>query len=339
MTTAAMTTDNKTTDTMKENHYPHMLAPLDLGFTQLPNRVLMGSMHTGLEEEKGGFDKLAAFYEERAKGGVGLIVTGGVSPNIRGSLAPMGGQMSRWWHVLKHRKITRALKPYDTKICLQLLHAGRYAYHPFSVGPSKIKAPINPFTPSEMSRRQIKQTVSDFAKSSLLAKKAGYDGVEIMGSEGYLINQFICSRTNKRTDEWGGTFNNRSRIAVDIVTQVRELVGKEFIIIYRLSMLDLVEGGNSWDEVVQLAKRIEQAGATLINTGIGWHEARVPTIVTSVPRAAFTWVTKKLKGEVSIPLITTNRINMPETAEQVLANGDADMVSMARPFLADPDLV
>ena len=339
MTTEAMTTDNKTIDTMNENQYPHMLAPLDLGFTQLQNRVLMGSMHTGLEEEKGGFEKLAAFYEERAKGGVGLIVTGGVSPNIRGRLAPLGGQMTRWWHVLKHRKITNALKPYDTKICLQLLHAGRYAYHPFSVGPSKVKAPINPFTPSEMSRRQIKQTVTDYAKSSLLAKKAGYDGVEIMGSEGYLINQFICSRTNKRTDEWGGTFNNRSRIAVDTVTKVRELVGKEFIIIYRLSMLDLVEGGNSWDEVVQLAKRIEQAGATLINTGIGWHEARVPTIVTSVPRAAFTWVTKKLKGEVSIPLITTNRINMPETAEQVLANGDADMVSMARPFLADPDLV
>jgi 2,4-dienoyl-CoA reductase (NADPH2) len=328
-----------TTSNMNKNHYPHMLAPLDLGFTQLKNRVLMGSMHTGLEEEKGGFDKLAAFYEERAKGGVGLIVTGGVSPNLRGRLAPMGSQMSRWWHVKKHRKITSRIKPYDTKICLQLLHAGRYGYHPLSVGPSKIKSPITPFTPSEMSTRQVKATIQSFAKSSKLAQQAEYDGVEIMGSEGYLINQFICSRTNKRTDQYGGTFNNRSRIAVDIVSKVRETVGPNFIIIYRLSMIDLVEGGNSWDEVVQLAKRIEQAGATLINTGIGWHEARVPTIVTSVPRAAFTWVTKKLKGEVSIPLITTNRINMPEVAEEVLANGDADMVSMARPFLADPELV
>ncbi|MFT4928743.1 MAG: 2,4-dienoyl-CoA reductase (NADPH2) [Phenylobacterium sp.] len=320
-------------------YYPNMLAPLDLGFTQLSNRVLMGSMHTGLEEEKGGFEKLAAFYEERAKGGVGLIVTGGVSPNIRGRLAPMGSQMNRWWHVKKHRKITDRIKPYDTKICLQLLHAGRYGYHPFSVGPSKLKSPITPFTPSEMSGRQIKSTIEDYAKASKLAKMAGYDGVEIMGSEGYLINQFICTRTNKRTDKWGGTFNNRARLAVEVVSQVREKVGPEFIIIYRLSMIDLVENGNSWEEVVQLAKRIEQAGATLINTGIGWHEARVPTIATSVPRAAFTWVTKKLKGEVSIPLITTNRINTPEVAEKVLADGDADMVSMARPFLADPELV
>jgi 2,4-dienoyl-CoA reductase (NADPH2) len=324
---------------MSNNNYPNMLAPLDLGFTQLANRVLMGSMHTGLEEEKGGFEKLGAFYEERAKGGVGLIVTGGVSPNIRGRLAPTGSQMNRWWHVKKHRKITDKIKPYDTKICLQLLHAGRYGYHPFSVAPSKIKSPITPFTPSEMSSRAVKSTIEDYAKSAKLAQAAGYDGIEIMGSEGYLINQFICSHTNKRTDQWGGSFNNRSRFAVDIVSQVREKVGAEFIIIYRLSMIDLVDNGNSWEEVVQLAKRIEQAGATLINTGIGWHEARVPTIATSVPRAAFTWVTKKLKGEVSIPLITTNRINTPEVAEKVLADGDADMVSMARPFLADPDFV
>lgn len=324
---------------MNNTEYPNLLAPLDLGFTQLSNRVLMGSMHTGLEEEKGGFEKLGAFYEERAKGGVGLIVTGGVSPNLRGRLSPMGSQINRWWHVQKHKKITDRIKPYDTKICLQLLHAGRYGYHPFSVGPSKIKSPITPFTPSAMSRRQIKATVNDYAKAANLSKKAGYDGVEIMGSEGYLLNQFICSRTNKRTDQYGGTFKNRSRIAVETVAKVRELVGEEFIIIYRLSMIDLVEGGNSWEEVVQLAKLIEKAGATLINTGIGWHEARIPTIVTSVPRAAFTWVTKKLKSEVNIPLITTNRINMPDVAEKVLAEGDADMVSMARPFLADPELV
>lgn len=324
---------------MNNTPYPHLLEPLDLGFTTLKNRVLMGSMHTGLEEEKGGFDKLAAFYEARAKGGVGLIVTGGVSPNFRGRLDPFGCQMSHFWHLAKHKKITSRIKQYDTKICLQLLHAGRYAYHPFSVGPSKIKAPINPFTPKQMSVGQIKSTVRDYAKAAKLAKKAGYDGIEIMGSEGYLLNQFICPRTNKRTDRYGGTFNNRARFAIDTVQKVRETVGPEFIIIYRLSMLDLVEGGNTWDEVVQLAKRIELAGATLINTGIGWHEARVPTIVTSVPRAAFTWVTKKLRTEVSIPLITTNRINMPDVAEQVLARGDADMVSMARPFLADPELV
>lgn len=324
---------------MNKTEYPNMLAPLDLGFTQLSNRVLMGSMHTGLEEEKDGFEKLGVFYEERAKGGVGLIVTGGVSPNLRGRLTPMGSQMNRWWHIKKHRKITDKIKPYDTKICLQLLHAGRYGYHPFSVAPSKIKSPITPFTPSKMSHRQIKGTIADYAKAAKLAQKAGYDGVEIMGSEGYLLNQFICNRTNKREDQWGGTFKNRARIAVDTVAKVREAAGESFIIIYRLSMIDLVEGGNSWEEVVQLAKMIENAGATLINTGIGWHEARVPTIVTSVPRAAFTWVTRKLKDEVSIPLITTNRINMPDVAEKVLAQGDADMVSMARPFLADPELV
>ena len=277
MTTKTMT--EAATDTA----YPNLLSPLDLGFTTLSNRVLMGSMHTGLEEEKGGFEKLAAFYEERAKGGVGIIVTGGVSPNLRGRLSPMGSQFNRWWHIKKHRKITDRLKPYDTKICLQLLHAGRYGYHPFNVAPSKIKSPITPFAPSELSTRQVKATVDDYGKSAKMAKAAGYDGVEIMGSEGYLINQFICPRTNKRTDQYGGTFNNRCRLAVDTVAKVREMVGEDFIIIYRLSMIDLVEGGNTWDEVVQLAKRIEQAGATIINTGIGWHEARVPTIVTSVP--------------------------------------------------------
>ncbi len=319
--------------------YSHLLAPLDLGFTTLANRTLMGSMHTGLEEEKQGFEKLAAFYEARAKGGVGLIVTGGISPNARGRLAPFGCELSKFWHVNKHKAITTAVHKYDTKICVQLLHAGRYAYHPFSVAPSKIKSPINPFTPSAMSVRQIKGTIKDFAHSANLAAKAGYDGVEIMGSEGYLINQFSCIKTNKRTDDWGGSIENRMRLAVDIVKAVRAKVGEKFIIIYRLSMLDLVEGGNSWQDVVTMGKAIEAAGATLINTGIGWHEARVPTIATSVPRAAFTWITKKMKAEVSIPLVTTNRINTPEVAEDVLANGDADMVSMARPFLADENFV
>ena len=319
--------------------YPNLLAPLDLGFTQIANRSLMGSMHTGLEEEKDGFNKLAAFYEARAKGGVGLIVTGGISPNTRGRLAPFAGEMSKFWHVKKHRLITDAVHKYDTKICLQMLHAGRYSYHPFSVAPSKIKSPINPFTPSALSSRQIRGTIKDFAYSASLAAKAGYDGVEIMGSEGYLINQFSCAKTNKRTDEWGGPIENRMRLATETVKAVREKVGEKFIIIFRLSMLDFVEGGNSWDEVVQMGKAIEAAGATLINTGIGWHEARVPTIATSVPRAAFTWITQRMKAELSIPLVTTNRINTPEVAEQVLADGHADMVSMARPFLADENFV
>mgnify|MGYP000712819938 CR=1 FL=1 len=319
--------------------YPHLLAPLDLGFTTLANRTLMGSMHTGLEEEKHGFEKLAAFYEARAKGGVGLIVTGGISPNARGRLAPLGCELSKFWHVNKHKVITDAVHKYDTKICVQLLHAGRYSYHPFSVSASKIKSPINPFTPSAMSVRQIRSTIKDFAHSSKLAAKAGYDGVEIMGSEGYLINQFSCVKVNKRNDEWGGPIENRMRLAVEIVKSVREKVGEKFIIIFRLSMLDLVEGGNSWQDIVTMGKAIEAAGATLINTGIGWHEARVPTIATSVPRAAFTWVTEKMKSELSIPLVTTNRINAPEVAEEVLANGHADMVSMARPFLADENFV
>ncbi|MCW8833417.1 MAG: NADPH-dependent 2,4-dienoyl-CoA reductase, partial [Colwellia sp.] len=279
------------------------------------------------------------FYEERAKGGVGLIVTGGVSPNKRGRIAPFGSELSHFWHVNKHKQVTEAVHKYPTKICLQLLHTGRYAYHPFSVAPSKVKSPITPFTPKAMSVRQIQGTIKDYAHSSSLAAKAGYDGVEIMGSEGYLINQFACIRTNQRDDEWGGSIENRMRLAIETIKAVRAKVGENFIIIFRLSMLDLVEGGNSWDEVVTMAKAVEKAGATLINTGIGWHEARVPTIVTSVPRAAFTWVTERMKKEVSIPLVTTNRINTPEVAEQVLASGQADMVSMARPFLADADFV
>jgi len=327
------------TDNTKNAVYPHLLAPLDLGFTTIKNRVLMGSMHTGLEEEKKGFEKLAAFYQARAKGGVGLIVTGGISPNTRGRLAPFGSELSKFWHVKKHRIITDAVHKSDGKICVQLLHAGRYSYHPFSVSASKVKSAINPFTPSELSVRQIRSTIKDFAYATKLAAKSGYDGVEIMGSEGYLLNQFACSRVNQRTDEWGGCIENRMRLAVETVKAVRNQVGEKFIIIFRLSMLDLVEGGNTWEEVVLMAKAIEAAGATLINTGIGWHEARVPTISTSVPRAAFTWITERMKQEVSIPLITTNRINTPEVAEKVLADGQADMVSMARPFLADADFV
>jgi len=319
--------------------YKHLLTPLDLGFTTLTNRVIMGSMHTGLEEEKHGFDKLAAFYEARAKGGVGLIVTGGISPNIRGRLTPLGSELSKFWHVNKHKKITTAVHQYNTKICVQLLHAGRYAYHPFSVSASKVKSVINPFTPAKMSVRQIKNTIKNYAHSTKLAQKAGYDGVEIMGSEGYLLNQFSCVRVNKRTDEWGGCIENRMRFAVETVKAVREKVGQKFIIIFRLSMLDLVEGGNSWEDVVTMAKAIEQAGASIINTGIGWHEARIPTISTSVPRAAFTWITQRMKQEVTLPLITSNRINTPKVAEEILANGHADMVSMARPFLADADFV
>ncbi|GLP97934.1 FAD-dependent oxidoreductase [Paraferrimonas sedimenticola] len=319
--------------------YQHLLEQLDLGFTQLSNRVLMGSMHTGLEEEKGGFEKLAAFYAERAKGGVGLIVTGGISPNFRGRLAPDACQLSFPWQVSKHRKITQAVHRYDTKICMQILHAGRYGYHPFSQAPSKIKAPISPFKPSAMSSRQVRGTIKDYANCAALAKKAGYDGVEVMGSEGYLINQFLCERTNHRSDEWGGEFNQRAQFAVQIVKAIRAKVGSDFIIIFRLSMLDLVDKGSSWDEVVALAKWLEEAGVSIINTGIGWHEARIPTIATSVPRAAFAWVTERLKGEVKVPLIATNRINTPEVAEKVIASGQADMVSMARPFLADADFV
>jgi len=319
--------------------YPHIFQPLDLGFTTLKNRILMGSMHTGLEEEKNGIDRIAAYYAERAKGGVGLIVTGGIAPNIQGWTGPFAARMSRKKHAKHHQKITKAVHEAGGKICMQILHAGRYGYHPFNVAPSKIKAPINRFTPFKLKESGIQRTIKDFVRSAKLSKIAGYDGVEIMGSEGYLINQFIAKRTNKRTDKWGGDYENRMRFPIELVKQTRKAVGDKFIIIYRLSMLDLVEQGSSWEEIVQLAKAIEKAGATIINTGIGWHEARIPTISTSVPRAAFTWVTKKMKAEINIPLITSNRINMPETAEKVLAEGDADMVSMARPFLADPEWV
>jgi len=319
--------------------YPHLLAPLNLGFTTLANRVLMGSMHTGLEEAPDGFNKLAAFYAARAKGGVGLIVTGGIAPNFAGRLEPRASQFSWPWQTAKHRIITDAVHASGSKIALQILHAGRYAYHPLSVAPSRVKSPITPFRPRALTRWGIQRTIAAYVRCAKLAQKAGYDGVEIMGSEGYLINQFVAPQTNFRDDEWGGSFLNRIRFPVAIVRRTREAVGPKFIIIYRLSMLDLVEGGSSWDEVVSLAQAVEAAGATIINTGIGWHEARIPTIATMVPRAAFAWVTRRLKGEVKIPLITTNRINDPATAETLLARGDADMVSMARPFLADPDFV
>ena len=319
--------------------YKHIFEPLDLGFTTLKNRILMGSMHTGLEEEKNGIERIATYYAERAKGGVGLIVTGGISPNIQGWTGPFAARMSKEKHALEHQKITKAVHKEGGKICMQILHSGRYGYHPLNVAPSKIKAPINPFKPFKLTQSGIKRTIKDFVNSAELSKLAGYDGVEIMGSEGYLINQFIAKRTNKRTDAWGGNYENRMRLPIEIVKQIRESLGPNFIIIYRLSMLDLVENGSSWEEIVQLGKEIEKAGATIINTGIGWHEARIPTIATSVPRAAFTWVTQKMKAEIKIPLITSNRINMPETAEKILAEGHADMISMARPFLADPEWV
>ncbi len=319
--------------------YKHIFEPLDLGFTILKNRILMGSMHTGLEEEKNGIERIAAYYAERAKGGVGLIVTGGISPNIQGWTGPFAARMSTKKHAKQHQKITEAVHKEGGKICMQILHSGRYGYHPFNVAPSKIKAPINRFTPFKLTQSGIKRTIRDFVNSAELSKLAGYDGVEIMGSEGYLINQFIAKRTNKRTDSWGGDYENRMRLPIEIVKQIREALGSNFIIIYRLSMLDLVENGNSWEEIVLLAKEIEKAGATIINTGIGWHEARIPTIATSVPRAAFSWVTQKMKSEIKIPLITSNRINMPATAEKILAEGHADMISMARPFLADPEWV
>ena len=319
--------------------YPHLLAPLDLGFTTLRNRVLMGSMHTGLEDKAADYDKLAAFFAERARGGVGLIVTGGIAPNIQGWLKPMSGTMSMPWHVARHRKVTAAVHAEGGKLCMQILHAGRYAYQPLSVAPSKIKSPITPFTPRALSARGVERTIDAFVRSAKLARDAGYDGVEVMGSEGYLINQFLTARTNKRTDGWGGSAEHRMRFPIEIVRRMREAVGKDFIIIYRLSMLDLVDDAQPWADIVTLGKAIEAAGATIINTGIGWHEARIPTIVTSVPRGAFSWVTRRMKGEVGIPLVTTNRINMPDVAERILADGDADMVSMARPLLADPEWV
>ena len=324
---------------MDQQQFPHLFQPLELGFTTLPNRLLMGSMHTGLEDRVWNYDKLTAYFVERARGRVGLMVTGGIAPNRRGSLAPLASKLTNRWEVLRHRKLTSAVHKADGRICMQILHAGRYSYHPFSVAPSAIQAPINPFKPKALSASGVEKQIRDFVRCARLSQKAGYDGVEVMGSEGYFINQFLVPRTNHRSDEWGDTFENRMRLPVEIVRRTREAVGREFIIIYRLSMLDMLADGNSFEEVVRLGKAIEKAGATIINTGIGWHETRIPTIATSVPRAAFTWVTRKMRDQVSIPLVTTNRINMPETAEKVLADGDADMISMARPFLADPDWV
>lgn len=315
--------------------YPHLLKPLDLGFTSLPNRVLMGSMHVGLEEAENGFERMAAFYAERARGGVGLIVTGGIAPNDRGRPAIGGAKLTTEAEAEQHRIVTQAVHAEGGKIAMQILHFGRYAFHPELVAPSAIKAPINVFEPHALTSDEVEETIEDFVRCAALAQFAGYDGVEIMGSEGYLINEFIAQRTNHRNDEWGGSYANRMRFPVEIVRRTRERVGPNFIIIYRLSMLDLVEGGSTLAEVVELAKAIEAAGATIINTGIGWHEARVPTIATRVPRAAFAWVTQRLMGEVSVPLVASNRINTPEVAEQLLADGVCDMVSMARPFLAD----
>lgn len=299
----------------------------------------MGSMHTGLEEAKNGFERMAAYYAERAKAKVGLIITGGIAPNREGWVAPFAGKLTTRKEVKKHQIITDAVHAVDGKICMQILHAGRYGYHPLLVAPSKIKSPITPFKPRALSGRGVERTIKDFVKCAVLAKEAGYDGIEIMGSEGYLINQFIVEKTNQRTDKWGGSYENRIQFPLEIVKRTREAVGEDFIIVYRLSMLDLVPGGSTWEEVVHLAKEIEKAGATIINTGIGWHEARVPTIATMVPRAAFSWVTKRLMGEVNIPLVTANRINMPQIGEEIIADGHADMVSLARPFLADPEFV
>lgn len=321
------------------NQYPNLLQPLDLGFTRLKNRVLMGSMHTGLEDRRSDFPKLASYFAERAKGGVGLIVTGGFAPTRAGWLAPFASKLTNRFEVSRHRLVTDAVHKAEGKICLQILHAGRYGYTPLNVAPSAIQSPITPFKPRSLTERGIKKQMAGFVRCARFAQQAGYDGIEIMGSEGYLLNEFLVEHTNKRSDAWGGSFENRMRFPVEIVQMIRAAVGREFIIIFRLSMLDLIEKGSSFDEIVTLAKAIEQAGATLINTGIGWHEARIPTIATMVPRAAFTWVTSRLRGEVAIPLITTNRINTPEVAEAVLARGDADMVSMARPMLADPEFV
>lgn len=322
-----------------QSRYPHLLSPLDLGFTTLPNRVIMGSMHTGLEEHEGGFERLAAFYAERARGGAGLIVTGGISPNDAGRPFEGGSRLTTEDEAAEHRVITEAVHAEGGKIAMQILHFGRYAYHKDLVAPSAIQAPISPFVPNELTDAEVERTVEDFVRAARLAKLAGYDGVEIMGSEGYLVNEFIAAATNKRTDRWGGAYENRVRFPLEIVRRTRAAVGEDFIIVYRLSMLDLIPGGSTLDEVVHLAKEIEAAGATIINTGIGWHEARIPTIATSVPRGAYTWVTKRLMGAVSVPLVTSNRINTPEIAEELLADGRADLVSLARPFLADADFV
>jgi len=324
--------------------YPHLLAPLDLGFTTLPNRVLMGSMHTGLEDGRKHFPAMAAYFAERARGGVGLMVTGGFAPNIEGWAKPFAGTLSTSAAARRHRLVTDAVHAEGGRIALQILHTGRYGYQPFCVAPSRIKSPISPFAPRELSARGIERQIRAFVRCAKLSRDAGYDGVEVMGSEGYFINQFLVTHTNHRTDKWGGAYENRMRLPVEIVSRVREAVGRDFIIIYRLSMLDLIPDGSSWPEAVTLARAITAAGATIINTGIGWHEARVPTIATSVPRGAFAWVTKKMRDElraagITIPLVTSNRINTPEVAEQLLADGYADIVSLARPLLADPDFV
>lgn len=324
--------------------YPHLLAPLDLGFTRLPNRVLMGSMHTGLEDGRQHFPALAAFFAERARGGVGLIVTGGFAPNIEGWAKPFAGTLATSGAARRHKLVTDAVHAEGGKIALQILHTGRYAYQPLAVAPSRIRSPISPFTPRELSARGIERQIRAFVRCATLAREAGYDGVEVMGSEGYFINQFLVTHTNQRSDEWGGAYENRMRLAVEVVRRVREAVGPDFILIYRLSMLDLIPDGSSWDEAVTLGKAIAAAGATILNTGIGWHEARIPTIATSVPRGAFAWVTKKMREALradglTIPLITSNRINTPEVGERLLADGCADMVSLARPLLADPDFV
>lgn len=321
------------------SHYPHLLTPLDLGFTTLPNRVLMGSMHVGLEEAGRGSERMAAFYAERARGGVGLIVTGGIAPNEAGRPYAGGAKLTTEEEAERHRVVTGAVHREGGRIAMQILHSGRYAYHQDLVAPSALQAPISPYVPRALTDAEVEQTIDDYARAARLARQAGYDGVEIMGSEGYLINEFTAAGTNRREDRWGGSYENRTRFPLEIVRRVREAVGDDFIIVYRLSMLDLVPGGSSLDQVVTLARAVEAAGATLINTGIGWHEARIPTIATSVPRGAYAWVTKKVMGAVSIPLVTTNRINTPEVAEQLLAEGYADMVSLARPMLADADFV
>ncbi|MEM6937812.1 MAG: NADPH-dependent 2,4-dienoyl-CoA reductase [Pseudomonadota bacterium] len=319
--------------------YPHLLSPLDLGFTQLRNRVLMGSMHTGLEDRRHNYGRLAAYFAERAEGGVGLMVTGGIAPSIRGWLAPLASSLVSGFQVGPHRQVTRAVHAADGKICMQILHAGRYGYHPFIVGPSNVKSPITPFKPKALTSRQVEKEIQKFVRCARLAREAGYDGVEIMGSEGYLLNEFSAPHVNQRSDQWGGSPENRRRLAVEIVERTREALGDDFILIFRLSLLDLIEKGCDWSEIAAQARAVEAAGATLINSGIGWHEARIPTIATMVPRAAFAGVTEKLRGEVSVPVIATNRINTPEVAEQILATGQADMVSMARPLLADSHFV
>ncbi|MFI6334917.1 FAD-dependent oxidoreductase [Streptomyces sp. NPDC050535] len=321
------------------SRYPHLLTPLDLGFTTLPNRVLMGSMHVGLEEAERGFERMAEFYAARARGGVGLIVTGGFAPNEEGRPYEGGATLTTEVEADRHKEITAAVHREGGRIALQILHFGRYAYHQDLVAPSALQAPISPHVPRELSDAEIERTIDDYARAARLAQRAGYDGVEIMGSEGYLVNEFIAAQTNRREDRWGGSYENRTRFPLEILRRVREAVGEDFIVIYRLSMLDLVPGGSSLEEVITLARAVEAAGATIINTGIGWHEARIPTIATSVPRGAYAWVTKKVMGAVSIPLVTTNRINTPELAERLLADGHADMVSLARPMLADPDFV